>query len=121
MKRWLENIPEDWLKEEGEQALEKGEQSELHQSLGDSGEQNQGREQDLSESTEVPGVLIKQELDPLRLMQDPGEPDKPDLEQGNSRVSFFDGFSLGSLYFFSRAAPTPRGQKKTGSGSWLIG
>ena len=86
MKRWLQNIPDDWLKDEGEQALEKGEQSELHQSLGDSGEQNQGREQDLSESTEVPGVLIKQELDPLRLMQDPGEPDKPDLEQGNSRV-----------------------------------
>ena len=45
---------------------------------------NKELDQDLSGSVEVPGELIKQELDPdhLGFMQDPGEVELPGLEKG---------------------------------------
>jgi len=92
MKRWLENIPEDWQKKEageetaekGEQAAEEGEQGGLQQNIEFSEEMNKELDQDLSGSVEVPGELIKQELDPdhLGFMQDPGELELPGLGKG---------------------------------------
>jgi len=75
MKGWLENIPEDWRKN-GEQAVENGEQGDLHQNLKDPGELN---EQDTSEYLDDPGAVMNQGLSELE--NDPGEQMEQELEQ----------------------------------------
>ena len=75
MKGWLENIPEDWRKN-GEQAVENGEQGDLHQNLKDPGELN---EQDTSEYLDDPGAVMNQGLSELE--NDPGEQMEQEQEQ----------------------------------------